>query len=176
MKYTITTTGGVKLTLTIDTIKKLADDRIKLHAGQDSSRPLVDTEMTDEEILKKAIEKAAKNDFDIYDGGGDELEKVHKVYLKHHAVEIHAKPFDIEGDLYGLIFSHAFAKAFWGEKKRPGVIGLPHQILKDEMEGKSAEGNLYKAIIKREYVPEWQYHLQQMVLEENPLKYLEKFL
>ena len=25
-------------------------------------------------------------------------------------------------------------------------------------------------------LPEWKYHLQQMILEDNPLKYLEKYL
>ena len=49
-----------------------------------------------------------------------------------------------------LIFSHDFAKSFWyGEES--------FQI--------GAES--YRA---------WQYHLQQMILEEEPLKYLEKFL
>lgn len=44
------------------------------------------------------------------------------------------------------IFSHDFAKAFWGEEKPKVPITL------------------------------WQHHLQQMVLEEDPIKYLETFL
>lgn len=53
---------------------------------------------------------------------------------------------------YGVIFTHWFAKAFWGEED---------YILPD---GESA------------HLWQWQWHLQQMVLEKNPLKYLEKFL
>ena len=49
------------------------------------------------------------------------------------------------------IFSHDFAKAFWGFKL----------IFFDE----TMEAEIY-----------WRYHLQQMVLEEEPLQYLEKFL
>lgn len=49
-----------------------------------------------------------------------------------------------------IIFSHEFAKAFWGESGMPWTgIG---------------------------YLPKWKHHLQQMVLEKEPLKYLEKFL
>lgn len=54
-------------------------------------------------------------------------------------------------DMKTIIFSHSFAKAFW-----KGVIimggSVPHGI------------------------ESWRYHLQQMVLEEDPISYLEKFL
>ena len=52
-----------------------------------------------------------------------------------------------------IIFTHDFAKAFWGES---------YYITSDEFEDN-------KGIA-------WQYHLQQMVIAEEPLKYLEKFL
>ena len=63
--------------------------------------------------------------------------------------------FDIIGNDYDTgeerpfqtIFSHQFAKAFWGD-----------------------DGHILES------KPAWEYHLQQMVLEEEPLKYLEKFL
>ena len=51
-----------------------------------------------------------------------------------------------------IIFDHQFAKAFWGEKQvRNNGLLISTQ-------------------------PAWQYHLQQLVLCEEPLKYLEKFL
>ena len=50
---------------------------------------------------------------------------------------------------YQIIFSHDFAKALWGEK----VTTFNEYGLAD-----------------------WAFHLQEMVLEEEPLKYLEKFL
>lgn len=51
-----------------------------------------------------------------------------------------------------LIFNHRFAKAFWGDGDK-------------EIYPRQSKGLL-----------RWQYYLQQMVLEEEPLKYLEKFL
>ena len=59
------------------------------------------------------------------------------------------------------IFSHDFAKAFWGES----LISLDER------------GNFTKFMVDaKKYMITWQYHLQQMILEEEPLKYLEKFL
>ena len=47
-----------------------------------------------------------------------------------------------------IIFSHGFVKAFWKQQGLPTEMG--------------------------DY--EWQLRLQDMVLEENPIKYLEQFL
>ena len=64
----------------------------------------------------------------------------------------------IADSLYNLIFSHDFAKAFWEDKEMivvgTGKHSFPH----------------------KEDIPVWQCYLQQMVLEEEPLKYIEKFL
>ena len=50
-----------------------------------------------------------------------------------------------------IIFSHDFAKPFWGTAlKQPEYYSEPLEA--------------------------WQYHLRQMVLEKEPLKYLEGFL
>jgi len=88
--------------------------------------------MTNEQILKKAIEKAVKNGWTKY------------------GQDWHSSAFGIlieQKKHYWLIFSHSFAKAFWGEL----VSTINNQS-------------------------RWQYHLQQMVIEPEPLKYIEKFL
>ena len=93
--------------------------------------------LNNEDILKKAIEKAVK--------GG------YKTLNFEHLIDHSAKL--LIGDGYsvaGLILSHDFAKAFWGDK-----------------EIERSWDDIYEA---------WEYHLQQMVLEKNPLKYLEKFI
>lgn len=56
-------------------------------------------------------------------------------------------------DLCPIIFHHDFAKAFWGEEKSFKMLA----------------GNNINSF-------DWQYHLQQMVIQPEPLKYLEKFL
>lgn len=57
---------------------------------------------------------------------------------------------------YSTFFSHDFAKAFWGEEMC--------MIIEDS--ACEFKHPFYK----------WENHLQQMVLEPEPLKYLEKFL
>jgi len=81
-------------------------------------------------ILKEAINKAYKNGYSPKNWKDTELPN-------------------------SFIFSHDFAKAFWGDcKDVKYLMNNP----------------------KRTPFYVWQYHLQQMVLEKEPLKYLEKFL
>lgn len=94
---------------------------------------------TNEQILKKAIEKAVKSGWNgLFDYS--DLKNWCKEAIK-------------EGVDYRVIFSHSFAKAFWGAKD---------------------EGTTYKGdIVEWE---SWQRHLAEMVLEEDPLQYLTRFL
>ncbi len=55
--------------------------------------------------------------------------------------------------LFAIIFSHSFAKAFWGEE--PIDMG---------------------EAFRENGTPAYIYYLMEMVREEEPLKYLEKFL
>ncbi len=62
-------------------------------------------------------------------------------------------------EIYYIIFSHEFCKAFWGEKaEETYIMRYSDKVLNDNK------------------IPRWKYYLQQMVLEPEPLKYLEKFL
>ena len=106
--------------------------------------------MTNEEILKKVIKKA---------------------YPKATKIEICKCCDDFEwwnnnvgyniSCIEELIFSHDFAKAFWGEE----------EIHNCDIDDLGAKINMK---VKRTKV--WQFHLSKMVLEEEPLKYIEKFL
>lgn len=95
--------------------------------------------MSNKKILKKAFTKAN------FKGGLYDLE-----------FQEDAEIFD-DTDYYWAIFSHEFAKAFWGEK---------------DWRNQSAEDRAKM----QPPIGVWQYHLQQMVLEEDPIKYLEKYL
>lgn len=117
--------------------------------------------MTNEQILKKAIEKAVCGtivpEWMIQDGLGCDEDcniSVPDKWLKNPSI---------------IIFSHDFAKAFWGEKEVGfATWGGAWEYTEDLdllMHAKAAH------LSKR-----WQYHLQQMVLKEEPLKYIEKFL
>lgn len=102
--------------------------------------------MTGKEILKKSIKKAVNKGYKPVENLGNALfdATCHMLIIK---------------DLYhSIIFSHGFAKAFWG-----------NELIFDQLDNR--HDNLYF-----EDLPIFQYHLQQMVLEKEPLKYLEKFL
>ncbi len=114
----------------------------------------------------------------------EQLALYHKIFKKIHPSIVRAAPneYDAEFIFYdakdmevtsvnvadnsATIFSHQFAKAFWGEE-----FINDNNICKDE----SQDPILNDAYINSN-MKIWQYHLQQMVLEPEPLKYLEKFL
>lgn len=105
--------------------------------------------MSKEEILAKAVEKAVRNLFNNGHSLGFFADEALTGRI-HKEGEIIGERFPF---YYQIIFSHSFAKAFWGEEKLSPV-------------------ELYRASVHKE----WQYHLQQMVLAKEPLKYIEKFL
>ena len=108
--------------------------------------------MTDKEVLQKAIEIAIENG---WSQGFNFKEDLRYEY----------NPIPLEYQAMSICFSHEFAKAFWGEGENQNRefddFGSPTY--------KYSDGSFFK-------IPEWQYHLQQMVLEENPIDYLRKFI
>ena len=112
--------------------------------------------MANEQMLKKAIEKAEKGGFNI---------EIFWWRLKNPRSSVHPSTRGmrfIDNNLSKiaehsreLLFNHDFAKAFWGEKGMTVFVNVddkPYQL------------------------NNWQHHLQQMVLEKEPLKYVERFL
>ena len=112
--------------------------------------------MTNEEILKKAIDKVIENSF------------VDETMVTWDKFDIATYKAIVENkSYYQAIFSHNFAKAFWGKQK--------HEGMEYELDGYC--NNCQNTIDENEHPRYcWQYHLTQMVLEKEPLKYLEKFL
>ena len=111
--------------------------------------------MTDKQILQKVFNKinliATENDELQFDG----FKRNSHEWLYNNGYKL-------------IIFSHNFAKVFWGEEKT-------NSFLFEYNSWELTDGTLTDSYEKY-YLPKWQYHLQQMVLEKEPLKYLEKFL
>ena len=175
--------------------------------------------MTNEQILKKAIEKAVKNGFDFYGHAskmeeepslrgnlredefdfkitkrkpkfkwyvsdtmvignwvGDECRVIRRSCEKCGHKELGMPEKKTSGlENWGVeyvMFSHDFAKALWGEKdmwdKTKCTCGGKGIHPTDDMH----DLRCAKVKCQRGY----KFHLQQMVLEKEPLKYLEKFL
>ena len=60
-----------------------------------------------------------------------------------------------------VIFNHDFAKALWGEELHHETFIVPKELSKRFAGTKNLD-------IK----PAWQYHLQNMVISDDPIKYL----
>lgn len=139
--------------------------------------------MTDAEILQKAIEKAMKNGYREgtarievdYDAFTNEIRNV--VFHMKNVLGGHGFAFNY----LKIIFSHSFAKAFWGEdrikvhKCKNCEYWKPYSKHTERMfcpyDGrKLIDGEILDGS------QQWKINLQQMVLEENPIQYLRRFL
>jgi len=116
--------------------------------------------MSDKEILNKAIKKAENNRWNspTFDS---------------------KKWFNIES----IIFSHDFAKAFWGEKQPQYDknkiclhCGIDISIQPPFESGCNHTHYGEDCNVCSNKIKDWKFHLQKMVIQEEPLKYLEKFL
>ena len=112
-------------------------------------------DMNNEQILKKAIDKAVKND--------KTKPKVTELFKSQLEDELSEYKIHSLGQ-YWWIFTKDFAKAFWGREKMGFFIQQVKQgeVIRRDTDWWSGEI--------------WEYHLMIMVLEEEPLKYLAKFL
>ena len=141
--------------------------------------------MTNETILKKAIEKAVKGGWNAgklftTDSVNDltyDSENVYEYDEVHHYTR--------------FIFDHDFAKAFFDVKDAVGITQYSENTPYKrgwEIDAKCLTCGMYFSRddiedirfghkgCKQAHEAHWQYHLQQMVLEKDPIKYLEKFL
>ena len=104
--------------------------------------------MTNEQILKKSIEKAIGNGYDRILG---------EAWFND--------PDPNNREYFTLVFSHDFAKAFWKNEEKCPICLIEVVAMEN--------GEFWCRTCNREV---WERRLQQMVLEKEPLKYLEKFL
>lgn len=135
--------------------------------------------MTNEEILREAIEKAVKNGYNpIKDMGAVDNFDINRTqgHWKGLWISYETKRGDGgQEDITRMLFDHDFAKAFWGEKDCCPYCGSTGATLWCGLDGFDC-GKCNINLSNKKYAINWQYHLQQMVIEPEPLKYLEKFI
>ena len=77
---------------------------------------------------------------------------------------------------YALLFSHEFAATFW----KPGAditFSVPSQTFDRVMPDGSIATVTRKSFTRRSARPDaWRYHLREMALAEEPLRYIRKYL
>ena len=106
--------------------------------------------MSNKEILEKAISLAI-------DGGWQPMRKGGNLTKDETTVA-----YIMQSDPRLYVYSHDFAKALWGEGLDCAYCGLPpHRVHPKPC----PEGNNIWPYL-------WEYHLQQMVIAEDPIKYL----
>ena len=126
--------------------------------------------MIGNEKLLTLIHRAEANGFDL-----------RRWYLNHIAPEWPGDGKAVamlatEGRMSALIFSHEFARAFWNRGTQMHFV-VPASTY-SRVDG---HGNVVtitrKSFHRRTLKPDvWQYHLRQMVVSDNPLAYLDRFL
>lgn len=120
--------------------------------------------MTNQEILEKAIHKALHN-------GWRELSDPWRLFDTAEHIGEGLWKFWCSGTWYQttiepIIFNHDFAKALWGEE--PKEYRISYKVTSDP----SKTNTLEPSVSSKPSLYEWQYHLQNMVISEDPIKYL----
>ncbi len=83
---------------------------------------------------------------------------------------------DAQRRYYALVFSHEFARSFW----KPGeeiTFDVPSKSFQRAMSDGTVRTIHRRPYVRRSARPNaWKYHLRQMALAEEPLRYLRKYL
>src|SRR5277367_5819904 len=81
-----------------------------------------------------------------------------------------------EGRFYSLVFSHEFALAFW--KKGAQMHFVIPSTTYTRMNGKGGIETINRKPFTRRTIKAnvWKYHLRQMAVAEDPIRYLKRFL
>ncbi|MGA7158657.1 MAG: hypothetical protein WBY53_17555 [Acidobacteriaceae bacterium] len=111
-------------------------------------------------------------------GNGFEFRRwyTHRLGLPWITAEASLKLLDQQRRYYALLFSHEFACAFWkaGEEI---TFSVPAQSFQRPMPDGSLKTVQRKGFIRRSARRDaWRYHLREMALAEEPLRYLRKYL
>lgn len=111
--------------------------------------------MSDREILAKAINKAHSNGWSLPEGMAFQS---YDEFIWHDIDHVDGKTHTFKTS--SLIFNHDFTKALWGEEPMLNLLPPGYEPNTYEFEG------TYR----------WRYHLQMMVLADDPIKYLGEHL
>lgn len=130
--------------------------------------------MSHQTILTKAIKKALKSGWEPFFHNTwhkyrwEVLDTLGAAIAPDNECRIYVTPDgtrDIVLDPIDIIYDHDFAKALWGEQGFPG-----------EFTGKYPNPQLESNLIPGGAQRGWKYHLQQMVVADDPIAYLADHL
>ena len=126
--------------------------------------------MTRLELLTIVVGRARSHGFEFrrwYTG---------RLHLPWISAEAALKLLDQQRRYYSLLFSHDFAKAFWKSGEEI-TFAVPAQVFERAMPDGTRRLVERKAFTRRSARRDaWRYHLREMALAEDPLRYLRKYL
>lgn len=123
---------------------------------------------SNKEILKKAIQLANKKGYYLWDDDAENREILFTEYSV--IVDPDAGSDADECYYYEIIFDHDFAKALWGRDQDYAFYAGYDEWAEVDDEEVDEAADFDE--IPRDQKPAWQYHLQQMVISDDPIKYL----
>jgi hypothetical protein len=128
--------------------------------------------MTRAELLGQVVRQAVRNGFDFKnwrqrslgpDGVSDEA-------------AIEALAADRERRYFSLLFSHEFARAFWKHGSQIAFVVPSATYTRRDKDGKTIHVHR-KPYTRRKLKPDaWRYHLREMAVCEEPLRYIRRFI
>lgn len=146
--------------------------------------------MTNKEILTKILKRAVNNGYKLNQGLINSTKDIDEMCSSYKNGYLKADTVDgyecYDYSIKDIIFSHGFAIAFWGNEllcngqtKKQIINELKTEIDNDPLDIKMCDYEIERDFMEGKYyfeVPNWEYHLQKMVIQKEPLKYLEQFL
>ncbi len=121
------------------------------------------------EVLKLAVGLAMENGFEIrpcdiiYKNAYFPNHTENKIVIEYYLSKDQAVPCSAVFNLYELLFSHNFARALWGKECR--VYKNGHWMKCEPTEELKSDSAFF--------MRDWEYHLQQMVTQTDPFKYIK---
>ncbi len=126
--------------------------------------------MTKQELLELVIGRARTNGFAFRRWYAAHLGREWKTAAEAATVLGHERHY------YALLFSHEFARNFW----KAGTE-MTLQVARQEFPRRAVDGSV-KTVVRKGYTRRltredaWRYHLREMALAEEPLRYIRRFL
>ncbi len=126
--------------------------------------------MTRLQLLQLAVARARSNGFELrrwYTG---------RLGLPWISSDASIRLLDTQRRYYALLFAHEFASSFW-KTGTDITFEIPATRFERQMPDGSRRTVTRKPFIRRSARRDvWRYHLRQMALAEEPLRYLRKYL
>ncbi len=126
--------------------------------------------LTRVDLLRLVLQQARQNGFHF------RRWYIHRLGLPWTTTDAAIDHLSRERRYYALLFSHDFAQSFW----RPGgdlALEMPAQtFVRRRPDGTSTSVQRQPYLRRRTQTNAWKYHLQQMSLAEDPLRYLRRFI